>query len=102
MANASEAAKLPSLQVALAVAVTLAEAVQADSHVVMFVVTAEANVIVELPLVHVPLTPNDVGSGDFMMRITSPGAIRAAVAPDVMSLNRKANEVPLLELLPAT
>jgi hypothetical protein len=51
------------------------------------------------PPVHVAL-PMLVGSGDAMILISSPGAMRAAVAPLVMVFHRVANDVPALASLP--
>jgi hypothetical protein len=41
-----------------------------------------------------------VGSGEAMILMVSPGAMRAAVAPDVIVFHRKAKVVPLLASLP--
>jgi hypothetical protein len=51
------------------------------------------------PPVQVAL-PIEVGSGEAMTRISSPGAMRAAVAPLVMVCQRVAKLVPALPSLP--
>jgi hypothetical protein len=51
------------------------------------------------PPVQVAL-PMLVRSGDAMILIVSPGAMRAAVAPLVMVLHRVANDVPAAASLP--
>src|SRR4051812_12667107 len=80
--------------VVLAVTVTSAvPAVQAVSQSLMFAVTALASVTVLLRSVQVAL-PTNVSLGDAMMRMVSPGAMCAAVAPLVQVFHASALLAP--------
>ena len=85
-----------------AVDVTLALAVHAVSQSLMLAVTALASVIVLLSCVQIPVTPRLLSFGLAMMRMVSPGAVRAAVAPEAKVFQRVANEVPADASLPPT
>jgi hypothetical protein len=99
-AGAIDVDSVPSLRVDDVVVVTFADAVHAAWQSEMFAVTADASVIVALCFVKVPFTARDTGSVLFMMRMTSPGAVRAAVAPLVIVFQRLAKVVPSFESLP--
>ena len=71
------------------------------SQVSMVRLHADASVIVREPFVHVAL-PTDEAAVLSIWRISSPGAMRAAVAPDVNVFQRNAKEVPALASLPPT
>src|SRR5438270_842502 len=90
---------VPSLNWAVsAVAVTLADAVQAASPSSMVWVTAEVSVTVLLAWVHVAFWPRLVGDGDCITRTVSPAA--GVMAVSVFFL--RANEVPALPSEPLT
>ena len=74
-------------------------AVHAVSHSSTFAVKAEARVTVLDRLFHVAF-PMLVGSGDFATLIVSPGAILAAVAPEVIVFQASAQVDPSFESFP--
>jgi len=73
----------------------------AVSHSSTFAVKAEARVTVLDRLFHVAL-PILVGFGDFATLIVSPGAILAAVAPEVIVFQASAQVDPSFESFPLT
>jgi hypothetical protein len=86
--------------VASAVVVTLVLPVQVELQSDTSAFKAEANVTVADFCVNVPLTPSEVGAGEPITLIVSPGPIRAAVAPLVIVFQRFAKVVPSLASFP--
>jgi hypothetical protein len=86
--------------VVLAEHVTLGLAVHAPSQFVTKTLSAEARVTVGERSVHVALIPRLVGSGEAIIRMVSPGAIRAAVAPLLIVFQRFAKLSPSAASLP--
>jgi hypothetical protein len=89
----------PSFLVAEVEAVTLDSGVQAVAHISISAVLAATRVTI-LDRLSQAAFPMDVGSGVLAILITSPGAILAARAPDVILFQAKAQDEPSLASLP--